>query len=181
MDHSDLYLLRETYNQKHLLLCFNGPFSQALIEEIGNALKKHLRAEETPASSAMDVFAVYIELTQNIQQYAASQNYNDIEASATIVIGRNEAGHYEVSAGNVVETNDGEALCERIHALAAMDKAQLKAVYKDQLRRPREASHHDNAGLGLIDIARKASEPISGSVMPVNTGQKLFFSLRVVI
>ena len=179
MDHSDLYLLRETYNQKNILLCFNGPFSQGLIEEIGNALKRYLQSEADSSSSALDVFAVYIELTQNIREYSRMRNYSEAEASATFVVGRDAEGHYEVSAGNIVEIEDAENLRARVGKLAAMDKAQLKAAYKEQLRKPR--NENDSANLGLIDIARKARVPISCSLQPVNTGKQMFFSLRVVI
>jgi hypothetical protein len=179
MDHSDLYLLRETYNQKNILLCFNGPFSQGLIEEIGSALKRHLQSETPASSSALDVFAVYIELAQNIREYSRARNYSETEASATCVVGRNKDGRYEISAGNVVETTDAERLCARVQELSQMDKAQLKAAYKERLRAPR--GENDSAGLGLIDIARKASAPISCSTQPINTGQKMFFSLRVEI
>jgi hypothetical protein len=178
MDHVDLYLLRETYNQRHILLCFNGTFSQGLIEEIGNALKKYLQSE--PTSSAIDVFAAYIEIAQNIQHYTTAQGYSAEDASATVLIGRDEAGHYVITAGNVVEPGDGEALVERINALATLDKAQLRAAYKEQLRKPRQEGE-SGAGLGLIDIARKASAPFSCALRPVNSGKKLFFSLRVVI
>ncbi len=180
MDHVDLYLLRETYNQKNILLCFNGTFSQGLIEEIGNALKKYLQSE--PASSSIDVFAVYIEVAQNIQRYTAARNYSDTDALATVVIGRDESGRYVIIAGNVVEPDDGEALCDRINVLATYDKTQLKAAYKEQLRKPREENAEgQGAGLGLIDIARKAGAPISCSLRPTNAGQRQFFSLRVVI
>ena len=177
MDHTDLYLLRETYNQKNILLCFNGQFSQGLIVEIGSALKRHIESEET--SSARDVFAIYIEIAQNIQHYATAHGYEEIDQSATVVIWRRDDGRYAISAGNVVEAADGEKVCARIEELAILDKAQLKAAYKEQLRKPREEG--DGAGLGLIDMARKASEPLSCSLRPVNAGQLLFFTLRVVI
>lgn len=179
MDHTDLYLLRETYNQKNILLCFNGQFSQGLIVEIGSALKRHIEIEES--SSARDVFAIYIEIAQNIQHYATAHGYEDIDQSATVVIWRRDDGHYAISAGNVVEVADGEKLCARIDALATLDKTQLKAQYKEQLRKPREEGASASAGLGLIDMARKASEPLSCSLRPVNAGQLLFFTLRVVI
>jgi len=181
MNHADLYLLRETFNAKEMLLCFNGPFSQGLIEEIGSALKNYLQSEAASKSSALDVFAVYIEITQNIQQYAASRGYGEADASATVVISREEAGRYVISAGNVVEPGDGEALAERISALAALDKAQLRAAYREQLRRPREGDGAAGAGLGLIDIARKASAPFTCALRPINAGQRFFFSLQVVI
>jgi hypothetical protein len=181
MDHSDLYLLRETYNQKRLLLCFNGPFSQGLIEEIGVALKTHLQSDSVSSSDASDVFATYIELTQNIRNYAKKHNLTDAEeAGATVVIGRDENGKHILLAGNVVEPEDGKALQKRIIDLAAMDKTQLKAIYKEQLRKSR-GDENSGAGLGLIDIARKANQPFSCSLLPVNSGNQLFFSLKVVI
>lgn len=179
MDHADVYSLRETYNQKNILLCFNGPFSQGLIEEIGLALRRHLQSEAVTSSAALDVFAVYIELAQNIREYSLLQDYNDSLASATIVVGRDEEGRYIVSAGNVVETADAGKLFERVQSLASQDKAQLKVAYKEQLRKPR--IENQGAGLGLIDLARKASAPISCGIQPMEAIQKAFFSIRVVI
>jgi hypothetical protein len=181
MKHIDLYELRESYNAKRILLCFNGPFSQGLIEEIGSALRNHMQSEASASSSAMDVFAVYIEIAQNIQHYCAARGYSEAEASATVVIARDDDGRYMVVAGNIIDPSDSEALCQRIGSLAQMDKAQLKAAYKQQLRQPRDESSREGAGLGLIDIARKSSAPMTCSVHPVDAGERLFFSLRVVI
>lgn len=181
MNHADLYQLRETYNQEHILLCFNGPFSQGLIEEIGNALKRYMHSETASTSAALDVFAVYIEIAQNIQHYSETKGYNDADASATVVIGREPDGHYVISAGNIVEKADGERLVAHVNSLAAMDKTELKAAYKEQLRRPRSEVPGSGAGLGLIDIARKASAPFSCSLQPGHPEARVFFSLRVVI
>jgi hypothetical protein len=181
MEHADLYLLREAYNQQQILLCFNGPFSQGLIEEIGSALKRYMGSEDVSSSSALDVFAAYIEIAQNIRHYGAQRGYSEAEASATVVIGRDKDGHYVISAGNIVEAEDGRALVERIEALGQLDKAQLRAAYKEQLRKPRDENAASGAGLGLIDMARKASAPVSASLHPLEAGSQLFFSLRVVI
>ncbi|WP_374351234.1 biofilm regulation protein kinase SiaB [Chitinimonas sp.] len=178
MDARNLYSLREHFNQQRIMLCFNGPISRSLIEEIGRALKNYLEAEQAQPSAAMDVFGVYIEMSQNIRHYALSRNYGDLDASATVVIAR-DAERYIVSAGNLVEAADGEALLGRVQALAGMDKAQLKAAYKEQLRQPRDAGATSGAGLGLIDIARKTSEPLSATL--TRHGERAFFSLRAVI
>ena len=181
MEHADLFRLRETYNTQQIMLCFNGPFSQGLIEEIGSALRRYMESETVSSSSARDVFAVYIEITQNIQHYCESHNYNESEASATVVIGRDNNGHYVISAGNVVENADAAAVIAKVNALSTLDKAQLKAAYKEQLRRPVEEGAKTGAGLGLIDISRKASAPVSCSLYPLETGNQSFFSLCVVI
>lgn len=180
MDHIDLFALREHFNQRRIMLCFNGPISRSLIEEIGNALKNYLQADNARPSVAMDVFGVYIEMTQNIRHYATALDYDEITGLATVTVARTEDGHYMVKAGNLVEEADGNALLARVEALAAMDKAQLKAAYKEQLRKPREKGVGSGAGLGLLDMARKSAEPMTATLAPV-TGGRHFFSLCAVI
>jgi hypothetical protein len=128
MNHADIYQLRETYNEQRIVLCFNGPFSHGLIVEIGNALKRYMQTESVSSSSAMDVFAAYIEMTQNIQQYALARGYSDKNASATVVISRDGEGRYEIIAGNIAEPEDSDLLAQRIEALSKMDKQELKSA-----------------------------------------------------
>ena len=156
MEPINIFGLREYFNSGKILLCFNGPISRSLIEEIGNALKNYLQADNIHPSEAMDVFGVYIEMTQNIRHYAIAQGYDEINSSATVIVARDAEERYLVQAGNIVEAADGEALLARVDALASMDKAQLKATYKTQLRQPRDAAATTGAGLGLIDVARKS-------------------------
>ena len=85
-----------------------------------------------------------------------------------------------MSAGNLVERDDGQSLVRSIQAIANLDKAALKAAYKEQLRRPRDSGCASGAGLGLLDIARKSSEPLAASLKEQPDG-RAFFSLRAVI
>lgn len=180
MSNIDLHALRQSFDRDRIMLSFNGPFSQSLIEELGKALKSYLEAEDASTGSAMDVFSVYIEMTQNIRNYTAAKGYNDGDSSGIVVIGRYDNGHYFVSAGNVVDEADGRALAERVKSLAALDKAALKAAYKEQLRRPRDETTGGGAGLGFIDMARKANSPLMCDVRPASAGRS-FFSLHVTL
>ncbi len=176
----DLLSMRESYERDRIMLCFNGPISRSLIEEIGKALRNYLDTQQATPSSAMDVFAVYIEMTQNIRHYARRQGYDDRQASATVAVAQDAEGHYLVSAGNLVEEADGERLVRTIESLAALDRAELKAAYKRQLRRPRDAEGDGGAGLGLLDMARKSSRPLKASLQPLPSRQS-FFSLTATI
>lgn len=180
MNDTDFFGLRELFTRNRILLCFNGPISRSLIEEIGNALKNYLQADNAQPSAAMDVFGIYIEMTQNIRHYAIKKGYGEADSSATIIVARDTAGAYVVQAGNMVEEADGRALTARVAELAALDKPALKAAYKEQLRRPRDEGASSGAGLGLIDIARKSSQPLVGQLTPLPNG-KAFFSIQAVI
>lgn len=180
MESIDLFAMRERFNRQQIMLCFNGPISRSLIEEIGNALRNYLAADHAHPSAAMDVFAVYIEMTQNISHYTRTHGWNEQESGATVVVSRDDDGHYVVSAGNIILESDGAGLLSAVESLADLDKAQLKAAYKEQLRKPRDAEKTSGAGLGLIDIARKASQPLRARLQPISDGRS-FFSLRAVI
>lgn len=172
----NLVELRTVFNQNKIILCFNGPMSRSLIVEIGSALKNYLQAEQTIMSSAMDIFGIYIEMSQNIRHYAQKNNYDDVSASATIIVARNDENHYLVQAGNIIKKSDSALLLKRINELANMSDIDLKAAYKKQLREPRPECATTGAGLGLIDIARKSSKPLSAKVSPIDD-ETLFFSL----
>ncbi|SCK16111.1 biofilm regulation protein kinase SiaB [Vogesella sp. LIG4] len=180
MESLDLFGMRESFNRQQIMLCFNGPISRSLIEEIGNALRNYLLADHAHPSSAMDVFGVYIELTQNIRHYSQQQGWSEQDSTATVVVARDAEGHYVVSAGNIILQRDGEALLARIQSLSGLDKVELKARYKEQLRMPREAGTSSGAGLGLIDIARKSSAPLQASLRQLTDG-RAFVSVRAVI
>ena len=177
---NELLSMRQEFNEKDILLCFNGPISRSLIEEIGNALRNYLTEDDVGPSLSTDVFGAYIELTQNIRHYAQRKGYTDLQASATVVVARRGDSHYSVLAGNIIESEDGAALVSRINQLAAMDNAELKAAYKKQLRAPRSHGDASGAGLGLLDVARKSSEPLSCHLVDTRDG-KSFFSLLAVV
>lgn len=173
----DLLAIREILNRQNIMLCFNGPVTAPLIEEIGTALRKHMEGLEESPSAVADVFSVYIEMAQNIRRYAQAQSFQN--EAATILISRNDPGNYVISASNVVKEADGAALMARIAQLANLDKEALKAAFKTQLRQPR-ATLDGSAGLGFIDMARKATAPLQHTLQPLGN-ERALFSLRVIL
>lgn len=177
---TSLMSLKDLFSAQKIILCFNGPISRNIIGELGSAIKEHIESNHAPELEVMDVFSVYIEMTQNIRNYASAKGFSDVESTATVMIAAAEPGHYAVCAGNLVETEDGNTLVDRIRTLADLDKAELKALYKQQLRQPHSDVKGRGAGLGLIEIARRSSQPMEASLHPLECG-RAFFSLRAII
>ncbi len=179
MKGTDLFNLQELLSRQRLLICFSGPFSHSVIEELGKAVRNHLESERIEKSSIMDVFSVYVEQAQNVRNYTASREAagRPIPANNGIVVIGKDGDHYVVSSGNLVEADDVPALSALLDRLRGLDKAGLKAAYKEQSRKPREAGG-TGAGLGLIDMARKAARPLDYSVRPIDQRYS-FFSLEV--
>lgn len=173
----DLLAIREIFNRQNIILCFNGPVTAPLIEEIGTALRKHMEGLQEAPSAVADVFSIYIEMAQNIRRYAQAKSFTN--ETSTLLISRDTAARYVISASNIVSHDDGQALIERVQQLAQLDKDALKAAFKTQLRQPR-STLSGSAGLGLIDMARKASAPLQHSLQMLDNGRALFI-LRAIL
>jgi hypothetical protein len=98
--------------------------------------------------------------------------------SGTVIIAR-EGENYVIACGNVVENSDIPALTDRLDQIRHLDKVALKGLFKEQMRKPRQEGAL-GAGLGLIDMARKAKRPIEYAVKSFDDKHALF-SVRVVI
>jgi sialic acid synthase SpsE len=169
----DLFQLREQFSRDGILMCFNGPFSHSIIEEIGIAIRNHLAAENIARMAVQDVFAIYIEMTQNARNYLTRKNISPADAgSATIVIAR-RGESYAVTSGNVVLKEDIEQLRSRIDHINALEPDELKKLIRQQLRAEVPAGA-TGAGIGLMEMAKRASNRLEYSVRDIDGGHSFF-------
>lgn len=178
----NLYTLKEKFNQDGILICFSGPFSHSIIEELGHAVKKYLESEQASRTSMMDVFSTFIELTQNVRNYAARKeaegNTDRDFNSGIVIIGRNKES-YVVSSGNFMEIEDLKIIADKLETLRVMSPEELKNAWKTRIRQetPPDAT---GAGLGLIDMSRKSTKPLEYSIDSLDE-RYAFFSIKATI
>jgi len=184
MENHDLFELASHLSRDGALLCFTGSFSQSIIEELGNALRKYLELDSAQRSSFMDVFSVYIEAAQNVRNYGATHLSGEDPAERaqkerSIVVIAKEGGRHVIRAGNAVHNAHLPALLGRLSQVAALDRAGLRALYKEQLK-SQERTATGGAGLGLIEMARKATSPLAWATRTIDD-RFSFFSLHVTV
>jgi hypothetical protein len=177
-----IFDIRRILTEGNVLLCFNGLFSQGIIQELGKAVRKYLEAEDVHKSVLADIFTIFVEATQNLTNYGNRADLNEQERqqilAGIVVIGRQEE-RYVVRIGNLVRRVDAHDLRGRIERLAGLDKVALKALYKERIRQEIPPGAF-GAGLGLITMARIASQPLEYQLDTVE-GDLDFFSLKVVV
>jgi len=165
-----------------ILISFCGRFSQEIIEELGDAVKKYLETESLSQNDTYNVFSIFIEQTQNIKNYSASKSRcpigEKIANSGIVTIGKSEYGYF-VSSGNIMDSKDAYALTAKLDIVSALDKIGLKKLYKEQMKKGMLIDS-TGAGLGLTDMARKASRPLEYSLVKLDE-EFHFFTLKVSI
>ena len=160
-----LYKFKDTIQKDGVICCFTGPFTQDLLIGIGETLKKKMELEGESMSTAIDLFSIFVEGTQNIIRHSAERLPSKQSATETgslalgiIVIGQDDKSYY-VQGGNYIENNKVGPIRDKLNALRNMNKEELKNYYKEQ----RKIELHNNlnkTGLGFIEVARKVSKPV---------------------
>lgn len=181
MQQINLWSLHRQFEEANIQICFNGPLTHSIIEELGMAVRRYLENETPGTEKMMDIFSVYIEQTQNVRNYARKKQSAETPAlynTITLTMGR-RGDQYIVVSGNVIDLADVPPLIAKIEQLRTLDAAGLKALYKEQRRKPL-ADEASGAGLGLIDMARKTSQPLQYQVQPINDNTA-FFTLQAVV
>lgn len=178
-----LFKYYEEMQGEGVILYFNGPVSQHMVESIAGLMRTKMRAEDTGQGSVQRVFAVLVEQMQNIVRYSLEQRTDSPEqlgemAHGQVVVGREKDGRFFVACGNRMLTDDSRSLVRYLRRLQGMTKEELKAYYREQ-RKLHGAGTLKGAGLGLVEMARKASRPLDYDIVPVDASTS-FFSMKVV-
>ncbi len=179
MTPQQLFRIRDEFTREGVMICFNGAFAHTIIEEIGNALRRYLQEQEERKSSALDVFAVYIEQAQNIRAYLARKQFHEPGAANAIIVIARKGDRYVVSSGNIVEAADQPGLAGRLEEIRGTDAAGLRRLFKERLRSDTR-SPNGGAGMGLIEVAKRCAEPLEYAFHPVDAGHS-FFCLTAVV
>ena len=85
-----------------------------------------------------------------------------------------------VQTKNAVRNENISFLTEKIDHLNSLDKNELRQYYKERMRADNDNPESQGAGLGLIEIARRATAPIEYSFAPTPDGFS-FFTMYVEI
>lgn len=175
----DLFQLRNDFAEVNVLTCFSGSFSHMIIQEVGAAVRRYLESEDVARDAVLDVFAVYIELAQNVKSYLAKAGFQadcPYRAQNAIVAILEVDKGYVVAAGNIATTQDAAAIETRVRELGKLAPAELKQLKRARLRQPVDPSSQ-GAGLGLIDVAQRA-KAMSCTRTPIEDGIE-FLSIYV--
>ena len=84
-----------------------------------------------------------------------------------------------VKAGNLIEHDDVPPLHAKLEHIRTADRATLKQLYKETLKAEPSASSK-GAGVGFIEIARRASQPIAFDFVTIDE-RFAFFALEAEI
>src|SRR5688500_9711425 len=137
------------------LLEYRGQLTSEVRLQLLDLLKCIALFNLGPRTDHKKLVGIALELLDNAQRYNSS---NDIELSWTIA-----NGELVITITNKASSRDAHRLLETVERISRMDPEEISAEFKRQLT---NGSFGDSggAGLGMLQIARKAGRNISARI-----------------
>jgi len=168
----------------NIKVIYSGPMWEDGIKGLAEMVKTHLTHDQLSGNVSKAIFSVFVEQVTNIlmysaekEQYAQPPDNRLVDVPVGTVIMGNKTDKRDtffVQTKNAVKDEGIGLLKERIDLLNGMDKSQLRQFYREKVRGGDDNPESQGAGLGLIEIARRASAPITYSFEAIAGGLSSF-------
>ena len=168
MEISQAIDIRTAMQASGVIMAYNGVVSDDLMVTLADILKQRMEGLDD-AKRSRTVFSVFMEGMQNLIWHGRT----DHGASGMVCISQQDS-EITVVCGNRILRKDSTKLNETLEQLQHADKDTIRQLYREGMSKSNE---HDGpgAGLGLLEIARRASHPISFAFMDVDADHVDFF------
>jgi len=166
--------------EHNISIIYSGPLWAEGIDGMAEFLQKRLDMDDMSLSTSQAVFSVFVEQMNNMLMYSAEREKHEHPETGTVetpsgifVLGSNDKSYY-VQTGNVIKNSSVGLLKDRIDFLNTLDKKELREFYKEQIKSENDNPESKGAGLGLTEIARRATSKIEYEFIPYGEGLSYF-------
>ena len=171
-------LLRDEF-----VLSYSGYVSEDILEAVGDTLRQRLENHARSDKQIRNVFSIFVELMQNIIRYGVDgpqpgPSDSEKPSFGIVMVSENE-GKMDVMAGNFVSNDEAQMLQSRMAFLQTQTPDQLRLLYRQRLREMPE-NHSKGASLGLIEIARRSTVPLTYEITHSSDGLSFFMTRATV-
>jgi hypothetical protein len=148
-------ILQADSNEK-LLLCHFGNLTQSKIESLLKLAESAVLESGDKRQTMKRLCVLMVEIMQNIAIHATLDNQGQMHSY--IILSRSNSS-YRVISGSLIMESEIPLLNQKLSTLNAMDENALRKLYIETLCND-EFSQKGGAGLGLLTIAKKASDKL---------------------
>jgi Family of unknown function (DUF6272) len=175
---ADMMKFKKYLQDNGILFCYCGYMTEDILMGIGGAMKKKLELDDIDRKTSKSAFSVFVEQVQNVIRYSAEAEpeTNDAQLRFGILTVGQEDGKVFISCGNKIRIADADRLKVSLENIKSLDKKGLKALWKETLK-GETPEGSKGAGVGFIDIARRAKGGIEFDFTEVDDDNR-FFTLK---
>jgi len=172
-----VYEFYKSMKEHEITLVYEGEITHQITKAFTSLTESNMAKEEESNTVQKKVFHVMVECLQNMTKHSDDYDIEDRIGNGLFIVGKKD-GIWNVITANKILKERIEDLKKSIDTINALNKDELNALYKKQIREG-SLSEKGGAGLGLIDIARKTGKKLDYQFLPLEDNKNFFFLLKV--
>ena len=161
--------VRRVMEESGTMMAYNGVVSDELMLTLADLLKNRLK-DMDDSKLSRTVFTVFMEAMQNLIWHGK----NGKQSKGMISISQKDDKEIVVICSNRVKKDNSSELKRKLEKLKEADKNTIRQLYREGMTK---SADHDGpgAGLGLLEMARRASHPIAFSFIEIDKEHDDFY------
>lgn len=166
---------------RNIIFSFKGVITEEILADLGEIIKNHISDFKYRPLIVKRVFSIFIEVAQNILHHSAEKVAYGLhgERGSGIVMVVESDLDFEIISGNLISNSSSKSIEESCKLIHSLDKEGLKKAFRQRINEPLEEGNK-GAGLGLLDIARKAENRVDFKIDQIDDDHSFFlFSVKI--
>ena len=140
-----------------------------------SVFREKLKLNEVPIGIATALCSVYVEMINNMRMHSAPRS-SDASLLGILLLGVDTERYY-LQSSNAVKNEKVENITIQIERMNSHIKTELRKFYKFRRRRDNPNEDSQGAGLGMIEIAKRTTNPIDFEFKGLGEGITFFTML----
>jgi len=173
----NLNQLRTILQEEKIIFSFSGTVTQSLVVGIAKSMKHELEKRGEENSIIDSIFSIVVEQLQNIMSYSQEKESQDSKGILLLGFSEEKNKYFSITS-NQIKEDDKKKIITKIELLNAMS-AKEKRKYLRDLLKSGEFSHAKGAGVGFVEISKRASENLLINFNEFDNSE--YFELKVYV
>lgn len=172
-DLRSVYELHRSMEENQVIIAYEGEFNSSITQSVLMLAENNLDQKMERGQARRRAFNIAVECLQNI---SAHGDRNEAYPNSIFIMSQ-EGNDLMISSGNTIKKAKVESLQRKLEQINNLDPAGLKQLHMQAIKESIQKEESNNAGLGLISIARKSGKRLDYQFVPVDT-DNAFFSFQ---
>ncbi|MCS6822399.1 MAG: SiaB family protein kinase [Microscillaceae bacterium] len=169
----DISKYYDILQHERILLSHNGAIDGDLIDLLVQLADKRLAKSKVKNKIRKKVVNILVECLQNSFHYSVDNEEHTAVVESPFLVIQQNSENFTIFTGNYVTKAQADYLKKKLEDISRMTEAELNETYIKALNKE-ELPTHGGAGVGLIDIARRAKNQIHYKFTESDNGLYLF-------
>lgn len=169
----EIVRFHQVLGDKEVVFCYKGLLNEDLTTALLHQLEVNLQTLEPDSLTRKRVYSILIECLQNISHHS-ERGYTAGTTDVNSILVYSHQHFYAIHTCNIILNANKESLLAKLYQISRLTGTQIQEEYRKILGDGR-FSGKGTAGLGFLDIAKKANQRFVYSVERVSDLHSQFY------